>query len=58
MFQFIKKLIVKYDNVLDFIYQRKCQIYPTVPLHKLIDPFGFIYSFLMQYSLENKVRPT
>jgi hypothetical protein len=52
---FMRVLLMKYETIKTLVLSRDGEMFPVLPLHKLIDPLSFFTSMLWQFSLANSV---
>jgi hypothetical protein len=53
---YIKNLLTKKDFLISLVYARKCEMFPIIPLGKMMDPFSLFYDFLWYYAKEHSVK--
>ncbi|KAL4465694.1 hypothetical protein ABPG72_011866, partial [Tetrahymena utriculariae] len=47
---FLKQILIKYEHIYEIVVWRNCELFPSLSLFKMFDPFCLIYSLLYDES--------
>ncbi|EWS74193.1 dynein motor region D1 hydrolytic ATP-binding site protein (macronuclear) [Tetrahymena thermophila SB210] len=50
LIDFLKQILIKYEHIYEIVVWRNCELFPSLSLFKMFDPFCLIYSLLYDES--------